>query len=128
MLAVTTRDLGGEVVEVRGARQRHGIPQRSRDKLFQPFFTTKPTGEGTGLGLSISYDISNPTASAGPRRGRRSVRRVHRVYDTACHSGKPVASERRSPMSRHSGAAVSENSSPAGRRPPMRSSRLGSRH
>ena len=34
-----------------------GIPADIRDKLFQPFFTTKPTGEGTGLGLSITYDI-----------------------------------------------------------------------
>ena len=34
-----------------------GIPADIRDRLFQPFFTTKPTGEGTGLGLSISYDI-----------------------------------------------------------------------
>jgi signal transduction histidine kinase len=34
-----------------------GIAPELRDKLFQPFFTTKPTGEGTGLGLSISYDI-----------------------------------------------------------------------
>jgi signal transduction histidine kinase len=34
-----------------------GIPPENRDQLFQPFFTTKPTGEGTGLGLSISYEI-----------------------------------------------------------------------
>jgi len=34
-----------------------GIAPEARDKLFQPFFTTKPTGEGTGLGLSISWDI-----------------------------------------------------------------------
>ena len=34
-----------------------GIPTKIKDKIFQPFFTTKPTGEGTGLGLSMSYDI-----------------------------------------------------------------------
>ncbi|WP_373521954.1 sensor histidine kinase, partial [Aquiflexum sp.] len=34
-----------------------GIPPEIKDKIFQPFFTTKPTGQGTGLGLSLSYDI-----------------------------------------------------------------------
>jgi signal transduction histidine kinase len=34
-----------------------GIPDEIKDKIFQPFFTTKPTGQGTGLGLSMSYDI-----------------------------------------------------------------------
>jgi signal transduction histidine kinase len=34
-----------------------GIPESIKDKIFQPFFTTKPTGQGTGLGLSLSYDI-----------------------------------------------------------------------
>jgi two-component system, NtrC family, sensor kinase len=34
-----------------------GIPQNIKDKIFQPFFTTKPTGQGTGLGLSLAYDI-----------------------------------------------------------------------
>jgi len=35
----------------------NGIPEKVKDKIFQPFFTTKPTGQGTGLGLSLSYDI-----------------------------------------------------------------------
>ena len=56
VLKVSTRDLG-EAVEVRVRDNGIGIPAELRDKLFQPFFTTKPTGEGTGLGLSISYDI-----------------------------------------------------------------------
>jgi two-component system, NtrC family, sensor kinase len=55
-LAVATRELG-DVVEIRVRDNGVGIPAEIRDKLFQPFFTTKPTGEGTGLGLSISYDI-----------------------------------------------------------------------
>jgi two-component system, NtrC family, sensor kinase len=44
-------------VEIRVRDNGAGIPADIKDKLFQPFFTTKPTGEGTGLGLSISYDI-----------------------------------------------------------------------
>jgi signal transduction histidine kinase len=56
VLKVVTRDLGNEV-EIRVRDNGTGIPTEFRDKLFQPFFTTKPTGEGTGLGLSISYDI-----------------------------------------------------------------------
>jgi signal transduction histidine kinase len=55
-LKVATRDLGG-AVEVRVRDNGTGIAPEIRDKLFQPFVTTKPTGEGTGLGLSISYDI-----------------------------------------------------------------------
>ena len=56
MLKVTTRDLGNEV-EIRVRDNGTGIAPEFREKLFQPFFTTKPTGEGTGLGLSISWDI-----------------------------------------------------------------------
>jgi PAS domain S-box-containing protein len=56
VIQVKTRDLGGDI-EIRVRDNGTGIPPESRDKLFQPFFTTKPTGEGTGLGLSISYDI-----------------------------------------------------------------------
>ena len=56
VLKVITRDLANEV-EIRVRDNGTGIPPEFRDKLFQPFFTTKPTGEGTGLGLSISWDI-----------------------------------------------------------------------
>jgi PAS domain S-box-containing protein len=55
-LQVSTRDFG-EAVEIRVRDNGTGIPPEIRDQLFQPFFTTKPTGEGTGLGLSISWDI-----------------------------------------------------------------------
>jgi two-component system, NtrC family, sensor kinase len=56
MLKVATRELG-DAVEVRVHDNGTGIAPEIRDKLFQPFVTTKPTGEGTGLGLSISYEI-----------------------------------------------------------------------
>jgi signal transduction histidine kinase/ligand-binding sensor domain-containing protein len=46
-----------DTVEVRIKDNGNGIPPEARDKLFNPFFTTKPAGEGTGLGLSLSYDI-----------------------------------------------------------------------
>jgi signal transduction histidine kinase len=55
-LSVATRELG-DAVEIRVRDNGIGIPEEIKEKLFQPFFTTKPTGEGTGLGLSISYDI-----------------------------------------------------------------------
>jgi GAF domain-containing protein len=55
-LKVTTRD-DDEAVEIRVRDNGTGIPADIKDKLFQPFFTTKPTGDGTGLGLSITYDI-----------------------------------------------------------------------
>jgi two-component system NtrC family sensor kinase len=55
-LAATTKNLG-DSVEIRIRDNGTGIPPEARDKLFNPFFTTKPAGEGTGLGLSISHDI-----------------------------------------------------------------------
>jgi len=48
---------GGLWVSVSVKDNGDGIPQKVLDKVFQPFFTTKPTGQGTGLGLSLSYDI-----------------------------------------------------------------------
>lgn len=53
---VSTTQVNGRV-EIRVKDNGTGIPQAVKSKIFQPFFTTKPTGEGTGLGLSLSYDI-----------------------------------------------------------------------
>ncbi len=47
----------GDKIQIRIKDNGNGIPQKVIDKIFQPFFTTKPTGQGTGLGLSLSYDI-----------------------------------------------------------------------
>jgi signal transduction histidine kinase len=53
---VRTRKEGNKVL-ITVKDNGNGIPQKILDKIFQPFFTTKPTGQGTGLGLSLSYDI-----------------------------------------------------------------------
>jgi len=47
----------GGGIEIHVRNNGTGIPQKVVGKIFQPFFTTKPTGQGTGLGLSLSYDI-----------------------------------------------------------------------
>jgi two-component system NtrC family sensor kinase len=56
MISATTKSLGDKV-EIRIRDNGAGIPDEIKDKIFNPFFTTKPAGEGTGLGLSMSYDI-----------------------------------------------------------------------
>jgi signal transduction histidine kinase len=55
-LTAWTKNLGDKV-EIRIRDNGTGIPPEVRDKMFNPFFTTKPAGEGTGLGLSITHDI-----------------------------------------------------------------------
>ena len=55
-LMATTKNLGDKV-EIRIRDNGTGIPPEVKEKMFNPFFTTKPAGEGTGLGLSITHDI-----------------------------------------------------------------------
>jgi len=94
MLSAATRDLG-HGIEIRIRDNGTGIPPDVKEKMFNPFFTTKPAGEGTGLGLSMSHDIvvkqhggtiavetepnvftefiiTLPRAGAGPQTGGRS--------------------------------------------------------
>jgi signal transduction histidine kinase len=56
IVTISTKSVGAKV-EINVEDNGIGIPQKVLDKIFQPFFTTKPTGQGTGLGLSLSYDI-----------------------------------------------------------------------
>ena len=55
-VSISTKKIGDKVL-ISVTDNGNGIPQKVLDKIFQPFFTTKPTGQGTGLGLSLSYDI-----------------------------------------------------------------------
>jgi GAF domain-containing protein/nitrogen-specific signal transduction histidine kinase len=79
-LRISTRD-SGDAVEICVRDNGIGIPAEIRDKLFQPFFTTKATGEGTGLGLSISYDIVSQqhggSITVDSRAGEYSAFTIH---------------------------------------------------
>jgi len=55
-VSVSTKKVNDKIL-ISVADNGNGIPDAIKDKIFQPFFTTKPTGQGTGLGLSLSYDI-----------------------------------------------------------------------
>src|SRR5439155_2635116 len=73
---VKTRRINDKV-EIMISDNGSGIPQNIVDKIFQPFFTTKPTGEGTGLGLSLAYDIitkeHNGTIRAESKEGEGTI-------------------------------------------------------
>jgi PAS domain S-box-containing protein len=93
-LKVATRDLG-DAVEIRIRDNGAGIPPEIRDKLFQPFFTTKPTGEGTGLGLSISWDIVTQqhggTIEVDSRVGEFTEFTIHLPRTHAAPAGRRVS-------------------------------------
>jgi signal transduction histidine kinase len=57
VVSISTKKLNSDKIEIMVQDNGNGIPRGIIDKIFQPFFTTKPTGQGTGLGLSLAYDI-----------------------------------------------------------------------
>jgi len=78
IVSVTTKKMA-DGVEIRISDNGKGISSTIKDKVFQPFFTTKPTGKGTGLGLSLSYDIikahgGNLTVESPPSSGRGEIK------------------------------------------------------
>jgi len=78
-VSVSTKKVKG-AIEISVSDNGNGIPTKVLDKIFQPFFTTKPTGEGTGLGLSMSYDIvktHNGELSVNTKEGEGSTFSIH---------------------------------------------------
>jgi signal transduction histidine kinase len=72
-MVVISSKKSSDDIEIRIKDNGIGIPQKVLDKIFQPFFTTKPTGQGTGLGLSMAYDIHHKWSwrGVGVRNGGR---------------------------------------------------------
>ena len=85
-LAASTKNLGDRV-EIRIRDNGTGISPDVKEKMFNPFFTTKPTGEGTGLGLSISHDII-VKQHAGSIEVDTQLGRVHRNQDNLATRGR----------------------------------------
>jgi signal transduction histidine kinase len=84
-VSVSTKKLNDKI-EIRVKDNGNGIPQQILDKIFQPFFTTKPTGQGTGLGLSVSYDIitkgHNGEMKVETRQGEYAEFTIRLPYNT----------------------------------------------
>ena len=78
-LLAATKNLGG-TVEIRIRDNGTGIPPEVKEKMFNPFFTTKPAGEGTGLGLSMTHDII-VKQHGGTIEVHTEPGRVHRIHD-----------------------------------------------
>jgi signal transduction histidine kinase len=82
-VTVATKKLNG-AIEIIVKDNGNGIPQSVVDKIFQPFFTTKPTGQGTGLGLSLAYDIITKE-----HKGTLKVKSVPAAQDGKTDEGNP---------------------------------------
>jgi signal transduction histidine kinase len=87
LVSVTTKKIsagnGSKMLEIKVSDNGTGIPRKIMDKIFQPFFTTKPTGQGTGLGLSLSFDIikaHNGTLEVGTHEGEGTDFIIHLPY------------------------------------------------
>ena len=88
----------GDRVEIRIRDNGTGIPPEVKEKMFNPFFTTKPAGEGTGIGLSISHDII-VKQHGGSIEVDNAARRVHRIQDPSAARGCDHRQIRRTQLS-----------------------------